>query len=613
MNVRFPALLCCVAALAMPLTSCSGGHASPPPPLPSGSVQALVAQKVKHVFVLVQENHTFDNYFGLYPGSNVENLASSTAQSLDCMPDPDAGGACQRPFLISTNKASANYTKDAPDIAGGSNSRYGQQYAIDGGKMDRWLVENETGTQTAASHANALNTIVTYDCDTVPYLWYYAKNFALFDHYFQANTGQSTPGNVELFAAQIGQTEVAAGKAPNGVSSLSGTGYTNGLPLGNDANPPPLQLSFMNSYTGATAANAISVSSMPVLLNPNQDAAAVASGVTGLVPDDMKLESTTGRPSISWAWYEEGSTATGGAPFAAFSSHHEAPLYFDYINNSKSAFGNSSTLRDNSYSGPGLLSDIKNGALASTGVYWVKGGANATSWPFHPADPSLATVFQGTDDHPGAGSSDAQVSEAYVATVINAIANSQYWNDSVIILTWDDSGGLYDHLPPTEYGSTCPDDVTGLFAGEPCGDGVRLPMLIISPFAKNGVVVNDQSDAGSVSKFIEEVFQLPSLASLPDNAAGVNAGLFTADANGAISDLTGALDPAKLNGSGVNPPGLATISAPASPPTMSCSTLGITPVASPASIPAGFVTQGATYSTSSASALRMPAPDDSDD
>ena len=425
---------------------------------------------------------------------------------------------------------------------------------------------------------------------------------------------------MQLFAAQMGQTEVAAGKAPYGVSTLpaGSTGYTNGLPLGNDANPPPATLPWITSYSG-TAQQVISVASLPVLLNSAQDAAAVASGVTGLIPDDMAQEAHTGN-AIPWAWYEEGATTGSGAPSAAFSAHHDAPLYFDYVNNAKSAFGTPSTILDNTYGGKGLLQNIRGGYLQSEGVYWVKGAAGATSFPFRPADSALtaAGTYLGTDDHPGSGSSDHQVSEAYVATLINAIAASKYWKDSVIILTWDDSGGLYDHLPPTEFGGVCPDDQSGTFAGEPCGNGVRLPMLVISPFAKSGFVVHDPSNTGSVSKFIEAVFALPTLASLPDEAAGVTAGLAPADANAAIGDLTGALELGRLNGSlQPLPASYATIASPSVPPSMSCATLGLTPIGSPAAIPNGFFTAGAYVSgASGAPAGRVRSikkPDDDGD
>jgi hypothetical protein len=119
-------------------------------------------------------------------------------------------------------------------------------------------------------------------------------------------------------------------------------------------------------------------------------------------------------------------------------------------------------------------------------------------------------------------------------------------------------------------------------------------MLVISPFARTGVVVHDNANAGSVSKFIETVFSLPTFASLPDEAQGVSVGLAPADANAAISDLTDALDPGKLSGTTpVNSASSATITAPSVPPSMNCATLGITPIPSPTSLPAGFMTSGA--------------------
>jgi phospholipase C len=638
MQFRRPLAAVLTLTVAMSMSACGSKNSSTPAAASTapGTLAYLTNYRVKHVFVIVQENRTFDSYFGLFPGVNgqaVENLGTSTAQAGDCVPDPYVG-TCQRPFLITTNTTSPNYVKDAPDINGGSNSRYGQEYAIDGGKMDNFLAENEGGnattpvtplpaTPTAAqvqAHNNALNIMATYDCDTVPYYWYYAKNFALFDHYFQANVGQSTPGNVQLFAAQMGQTEAAAGKGT--LSTLSGTGYTDGVPMGNDNNPPDTKFAFRGSFAAqATPDNnyGVSFASLPVTLNPSQAANAVANGVVGLIPDDIALEAKSGRASVPWAWYEEGFLyPADGTNKGTWSQHHTAPLYFDYINNPNSAFGTATTLKDNTASN-GLVSDIQSGNLPSTGVFWVKGAASHTSFPFAPADKTLAAagLFTGDDDHPGSGSSDVQVAQAYTATLINAIAQSKYWNDSVIILTYDDNGGMYDHLAPPQYGRTCPDDMTGVFMGISCGDGVRLPMMIISPFAKQGVVVHDASDAGSVSKFIETVFQLPTLASLPNEAPGVAAGLAPADANSLISDLTGALDPAKLNGSAQPIPGsVATIPSPSVPPTMSCASLQLTPIASPTSLPAGF--QGAGYYAAAAlnpaSGVRtLPPPNDDND
>lgn len=564
--------------------------------------RAAVRSKIKHVFVLIQENHTFDNYFGLYPGMNgqtVDNLGTAIAHKLDCQPDPVAGG-CQRPFLITTNTTSPNYVADAPDITGGFNGRADQEAAINHGKMNGFLTDLEAGvpqlgpTPSPAqiqAHNEAIGIESLYDCDTIPYLWYYAKNFTLFDHYFQAETGDSTPSNIQLFSGQIGQTEAARGLGT--LTQPEDGGYSDGVPISNDDNPPNSQLPFaITSYTGDDA-QFQSYATMPVMLNPMMDRQAVKNNVVGYVKEDMTQQGKSGRMSVPWAWYEEGLyTANAG-----FSAHHTAPLYFDYMNNPNTAFSNKSTLRDNTL-GNGLISDIKSGSLPSTGVFWVKGG-NENQYNLAPADPifthnsSGSVYYVGDDDHPGSGSSDHQVAQAYLAEVINAIANSKYWKDSVIIVTWDDSGGMFDHLPPPEFGKTCPQDKTGPEQGYACGDGVRLPALVISPFSKTGVVVHDFADHGSVSKFIEGVFGLPTFASLPDERLGTKDGLAPADADSSTSDLTDALDPNKLYGwTPPNPRSMAIIPMPGVPAKMNCNTLGITPIPAPAPLPKGYETAG---------------------
>lgn len=583
-----------------------GGGTSVSQQLESAATRRRIAylahSKVKHVFVLIQENHTFDQIFGLFPGVNgqyVENLGTYLAQETDCQPDPVAGG-CQRPFLISANPSSPNYVADAPDITGGNNGRYDQEASIDRGRMDDFLVDVEAGQpvlgptpspQQIEAHNESIGIEDVYDCDTVPYLWYYARNFTLFDHYFQANTGDSTPSNIQLFSGQIGQTEAAAGE---GIPSqpLPSGGYSDGVPISNDDNPPASQLKFPVTSYGGDANTFQSYATMPVLLNPDMDRAAARSKVVGLIGRDMSKEGRSNRSSLPWAWYEEGLyTANAG-----FSAHHTAPLYFDYMNNAGSAFANKRTLRDNAQSN-GLISDIQSGKLPGSGVFWVKGG-NENTYGFVPADSIFTNnsagkkYYVGDDDHPGSGSSDHQVAEAYLAEVINAIAQSKYWKDSVIVVTWDDSGGFYDHLAPPSFGQTCPQDRGGPEQGYACGDGVRLPAMVISPFSKTGVVVHDFSDHGSVSKLIEDIFGLPTFGSLPDERKGVSVGLSPADGDRATSNLFDALDESKLHGGGTNPPSLAEISSPSVPPNMSCSSLGIAPIPSPTSLPNGFQTAG---------------------
>ena len=120
-----------------------------------------------------------------------------------------------------------------------------------------------------------------------------------------------------------------------------------------------------------------------------------------------------------------------------------------------------------------ILTDVANGQLAN--VTWVMPSGRSSD---HPA----------TND--GSGPS-------WVASIVNAIGNSQYWDNTAIIITWDDWGGWYDHVAPRVINSY--------------EYGFRVPLIVVSPFAKQGYVSHDNYDFGSILKFIEEVYHLHSL------------------------------------------------------------------------------------------------------
>ncbi len=97
-------------------------------------------------------------------------------------------------------------------------------------------------------------------------------------------------------------------------------------------------------------------------------------------------------------------------------------------------------------------------------------------------------------DHP---SGNQGLGPSWVASIVNAIGQSQYWDNTVIIITWDDWGGWYDHVPPTIINSY--------------EYGFRVPLIVVSPFARQGYVSHVTHDFGSILRFIEEVYRLPSL------------------------------------------------------------------------------------------------------
>lgn len=97
-------------------------------------------------------------------------------------------------------------------------------------------------------------------------------------------------------------------------------------------------------------------------------------------------------------------------------------------------------------------------------------------------------------DHPGTQSASGP---SFVASIVNAVGQSQFWNSSVVLVTWDDWGGLYDPVAPQKL------DVMGL--------GFRVPLLVVSPYAKSGYVSHVQHEFGSILHFAESTFGLPSL------------------------------------------------------------------------------------------------------
>ncbi len=128
---------------------------------------------------------------------------------------------------------------------------------------------------------------------------------------------------------------------------------------------------------------------------------------------------------------------------------------------------------DNLHPETRILQDVKNGDLA--GVTWVI--------------PSLLL-----SDHAG---SDSDRGPSWVASVVNAIGESKFWSSTAIFVVWDDWGGWYDGVPPPQL------DYNGL--------GMRVPLICISPYAKSGLVDHTQYEFGSLLKFIEKRFELPSL------------------------------------------------------------------------------------------------------
>jgi phospholipase C len=179
---------------------------------------------------------------------------------------------------------------------------------------------------------------------------------------------------------------------------------------------------------------------------------------------------------LSWAYYASSVNGDGGI----WSAYQNIAPIFHGGDWSKDVISPQTT----------FFSDVSNGKLRS--LSWI-------------------TPTCENSDHAGCGS---KTGPAWVASLVNAIGESQYWNNTAIFIFWDDYGGWYDPEPPAML------DYDGL--------GMRIPMLIVSAYAKNGHVSHTHYEHGSILKFVEETFGLPAMAAsdtratAPDDAFNFN-------------------------------------------------------------------------------------------
>jgi phospholipase C len=233
------------------------------------------------------------------------------------------------------------------------------------------------------------------------------------------------------------------------------------------------------------------------------------------VQNDIKTIAGDGKKPTNWAWFQEGYDAepTDSTALPLHSSyiiHHDAPQYFGYV-------GDNPTVAQNHLYG---LNDfflaIQYQLLPSDGgVAYVRGGYDNNDG-LQSVDPNKAVqaAFLGGDDHPGY--SDLQISEQQVADEVNAIAASPYWKDSAIIITYDETDGIYDHQAVT----TRVNDPEG----QPLEPSSRIPTIVISPYGKAHAIISENSEHSSIIKLIDKLFDLTPLADLPDEKKGLKLG-----------------------------------------------------------------------------------------
>ncbi len=631
------------------------------PALSNDEMIRLIRHRVKYVFVLFNENESFDHEYGTFPGVNGlysdgrrARVAPTNTQSYT---DVNGGSHSVTAFRIGPQQ-NATFMDSVDHSHTGLASKL---HVVDGAPRMDGFSQDEYSKYAKSSSASSAqqkqgaqfaSLVMSHiDCDTIPFFWQYANRFTIFDNIFATEDTPSTPNAVAMLAGQAGETQwvkhpdQAAPSAQPISGTINGTTYSGtatpqGVPLVND--PQPYYGSAFDTTThereptgpkeswapSNTAVN-LTFASVPLTLagrhihklldgdeNPSINEADIQK--------DIRYIHERGDRPVPWRWYENGYTPfepklpsfAPQVPHAGYVSHHNGAQYFGYISNNFNEQSNIHGEHD-------FFADIQADELPREGgVFYIRGGYYNLQGllppiqnPNYPNTAGLTTTDiaainankAGDDDHPGY--SDHQLSEAMNARVINFIASKpEIWRQSAIIITYDESDGFYDHVPPhiLSYG---PD-------GLPLSRGVRIPLLLISPFARAGAVSHAEGDHNAVIETINAVFDLPALSSLPDEKAALAAGNSAAfnkfapagfqqqhlgprDTNSALTDsLLSGFSPKRLKGQAPELPASyaeipnAQLTSLPHFQGKGCEAIGVTPTdaAAPAAPPAGFNT-----------------------
>jgi phospholipase C len=510
----------------------------------------LVREKIKYVFILFQENRSFDFYFGTYPGADglYSQPASRTAGLSQPIVNLDGTVATISPFKIPFTVTDVNgnvVTLYPSDLAGSNHNHVAIDTKLDMdshevARNDRYALFEEGITldhgkpsKVPSLERKQFGELVMshIDCDAAPFLWRYADRFTLFDHFFDTVIGPSTPNAIAMIAGQSGETqwmlhpEVADAKGKSKtelpmvydpVPYWGSILDTNGDHPRQPVSPPRLTIDTPKpkpESKGSVSPN-LTFATLPLSFMGStieQTTAADYDPEFDLldVRSDIKKIAGHGTPATNWAWYQQGydhepTDPTADASHTTYVVHHNAPQYFGYVANNPDVNTHIRGLGD-------FFADVQNNGLPASGVYYVRGGYGNIfgNKPLDP-NPKLATEFNGDDDHPGY--SDSQLSEALLAREINAIAASPYWPQSVILITYDESDGLYDHARPRVRSY----DPGGL----PLDQGPRIPAILISPYGVAHGVSHELAEHSSIIRMVDELFHLIPLADLPDEERG---------------------------------------------------------------------------------------------
>ncbi len=378
--------------------------------------------KIRHVVVIMQENRSFDDYFGTFPGA--DGIPMADGQPTVCVPDPQQGG-CQKPYVDHND-----------DNGGGPHGAAAATEDIDGGKMDGFVATAESAQKNCVDPDNPncqigpLDVMGYHTQSDIPNYWSYAQHFVLQDHMFEPVASWSLPAH--LFMVSGWSAKCTTHNDPSSCTNA----------IQNTGPKPPKN--WKRRPAGSRGTPIYAWTDLTYLLHRQH----VSWGyyvVTGTEPDCTDPSALTCVPG-------EQNAKTPGI---------WNPLpYFDTVNNDDQV-GNIKSV-DKFYQA------AKAGQLPA--VSWVVPSGQVSEHP-----PSSVSAGQ-----------------SYVTSLINAVMNSPDWDSTAIFLAWDDWGGLYDNVVPPVVDHN--------------GYGLRVPALVISPYAKKGYIDHQTLSFDAYLKFIEDDF-----------------------------------------------------------------------------------------------------------
>lgn len=404
--------------------------------------------KVGHVVVIYLENHSFDNLYGQFEGAN--GLANATASQITQV--DDAGAAYQfLPAIPGSNAFPTNlpnacfnidqYIPNDQETPDVLHRYYQEQLQINGGKMDKYALYNSSAGLSQGYYKSSLLPLSAI-----------ARQYTLCDNFFHSAFGGSFLNHIWLIAA----ASPVFPNAPSGsVAKLDAAGN-----LVSDGEVTPDGFVVNTSYTVNTPHPAGTSASV---LIPSQTMPTIGDRLS--------------EKNVTWAWYSGGwNRALAGNPDPTFQFHHQPFAYFANYADGKQA--KKDHLKDES----DFIAAANSGTLPA--VSFVKPlGINT--------------------EHPGY--SDVQNGENHTIELINDVLNGPNGKDAVIIVTYDENGGFWDHVAPP-------------VIDKKWGPGTRVPAMIISPFAKQGFIDHTQYETASILAFIEKRWQLDPLTNRDKNA-----------------------------------------------------------------------------------------------